>query len=470
MRVKRIAGRRIVGGTPLLVKGALALILLSRAASGFHVSPDGDDANPGSKAEPFATIGRARKAVRQLIARGLDADVRVLVRAGAYYLPEGLVFGPDDSGTDRFRVTYAAYPGEVPVLVGGVRLTRWNRYKGRIVVAEIPGGLRPGQLFEDGRRMPLARAPNTGYFHLERPLTGKEHTDFVYRAGELDPRGWDTSGARVFIWPGHDWFSQDKPIARIDREARVVTMGTRHGYAMKPGNRYFVKNVLALLDAPGECMIDLDRHKVYAWPRKEPVGARTMVASTAEALITVRGSDGRPVRNLHFEGFDLSIADGDAVKITDAEDPENPKSMDRILARLGIKTIDWSYKTDCCGASHVIARQDVVFRLVGKLYQKALEAGANCIVVSCQMCQANLDMYQDKIGKELGTELYLPIIYFTELIGLAMGDRGVDTWLSRHFVDPRELVKRLEAERLEAEKLEAEKLAKKEKAKKAKSQ
>lgn len=157
-------------------------------------------------------------------------------------------------------------------------------------------------------------------------------------------------------------------------------------------------------------------------------------------------------------------------KITDAEDPENPMSMDRILARLGIKTIDWSYKTDCCGASHVIARQDVVFRLVGKLYQKALEAGANCIVVSCQMCQANLDMYQDKIGKELGTELYLPIIYFTELIGLAMGDRGVDTWLSRHFVDPRELVKRLEAERLEAEKLEAEKLAKKEKAKKAKSQ
>jgi heterodisulfide reductase subunit B len=123
-------------------------------------------------------------------------------------------------------------------------------------------------------------------------------------------------------------------------------------------------------------------------------------------------------------------------KITDAENCENPMSMDKILSRLGAQAIDWAYKTDCCGASHVVDRPDMVFRMVGRLYERALDLGANCIVVSCQMCQANLDIYQDKISQQLGLVVDLPIIYFTELIGLAIKNREVEGWLSRHFVDP----------------------------------
>jgi heterodisulfide reductase subunit B len=123
-------------------------------------------------------------------------------------------------------------------------------------------------------------------------------------------------------------------------------------------------------------------------------------------------------------------------KITDAKDWENPMSMDLIVARLGGEPIDWAYKTDCCGASHVVDRPDMVFKMVGKLYRRALEGGANCVVVSCQMCQANLDIYQDKIAAELGMAVDLPIIYFTELIGLAMKAPEVTTWLGRHFVNP----------------------------------
>lgn len=127
-------------------------------------------------------------------------------------------------------------------------------------------------------------------------------------------------------------------------------------------------------------------------------------------------------------------------RITDADNCENPMSMDRILERLGAEVIPWSYKTDCCGASHVIARPDVVYQLVRKLYEKAIAAGANCIVVSCQMCQANLDMYQDRVGRELKTDYYLPVLYFTELIGLALGHGDANTWFSRHFVDPTRLL------------------------------
>ncbi len=126
--------------------------------------------------------------------------------------------------------------------------------------------------------------------------------------------------------------------------------------------------------------------------------------------------------------------------ITDAAACENPTSMDRIMERLGAEVIPWSFKTDCCGASHVIAREDIVLELVKGLYEKADAAGANCIAVSCQMCQANLDMYQEKICQKFETEYYLPVIYFTELIGLAMAHRRVKTWFSRHFVDPARLL------------------------------
>jgi heterodisulfide reductase subunit B2 len=127
--------------------------------------------------------------------------------------------------------------------------------------------------------------------------------------------------------------------------------------------------------------------------------------------------------------------------ITGAVDFENPQSMDRIMKAVGATPIPWPYKTDCCGASLMISRPDMGSRLVGKLYDMANRVGAQAIVVSCQMCQANLDMYQDKIDADWGRELALPVLYFTELIGLAWGLPGIDSWLSRHFADPRPLLR-----------------------------
>ncbi|MFP3869466.1 MAG: CoB--CoM heterodisulfide reductase iron-sulfur subunit B family protein [Syntrophobacteria bacterium] len=127
-------------------------------------------------------------------------------------------------------------------------------------------------------------------------------------------------------------------------------------------------------------------------------------------------------------------------KVTDAARPENPINMESLLKTLGAQVIDWPYKTDCCGASHAVARPDIVFRLVHRLYEGAVRAGANCIAVSCQMCQANLDMYQREICLEFGSRHYLPVFYFTELIGMALGHGEVSLWLHRHFVDPQPLL------------------------------
>jgi heterodisulfide reductase subunit B len=130
-------------------------------------------------------------------------------------------------------------------------------------------------------------------------------------------------------------------------------------------------------------------------------------------------------------------------EITEATDFENPQALDRIIQNLGATAIPWPYKTDCCGASQVFSRRDIVSHLVGKLYDMAQRVGAQAIVVSCQMCQANLDMHQETIGAHWGKPFAFPIYYFSELIGLAHNVAGVEKWLSRHITDPFSLLRQL---------------------------
>ena len=103
---------------------------------------------------------------------------------------------------------------------------------------------------------------------------------------------------------------------------------------------------------------------------------------------------------------------------------------------LGADPIPWSYKTDCCGASLVMTRTDIVKKLTERLLSMAKEAEADCLVTGCPMCHANLDTRQGELEKETGKSYDLPILYFTELMGLALGHRDVKKWLGRHITDP----------------------------------
>jgi heterodisulfide reductase subunit B len=123
-------------------------------------------------------------------------------------------------------------------------------------------------------------------------------------------------------------------------------------------------------------------------------------------------------------------------KITGSVDYEDPTDMDNIAKALRVDVRPWSYKTDCCGASFSISRQDIVYTLVKRLYDKAIETGAECMIVSCQMCQANLDLYQKDISRHFGESYNIPIFYFTELIGLGLGLKEAPSWLKMHMVDP----------------------------------
>ena len=127
-------------------------------------------------------------------------------------------------------------------------------------------------------------------------------------------------------------------------------------------------------------------------------------------------------------------------RVTDARNPEDPQSMDNLMKALGANVRNWSYKTDCCGAGHVLTLPDIADKLIQKLFDMATEAGADCIVAGCPMCQSNLDTRQKQISLETATEYSIPIFYFTELMGLAFGHPSAKEWLGRHMVDPRPLL------------------------------
>jgi len=123
-------------------------------------------------------------------------------------------------------------------------------------------------------------------------------------------------------------------------------------------------------------------------------------------------------------------------KITGIKEYENPQHMDSLMELLGAEPIPWSYKADCCGASLVMTRTDIVRKLSGKLLSMAKEAEADGLVTGCPMCHANLDTRQEELAKEGGGNHGLPIFYFTELIGLALGHKDAKKWLGRHITDP----------------------------------
>lgn len=122
-------------------------------------------------------------------------------------------------------------------------------------------------------------------------------------------------------------------------------------------------------------------------------------------------------------------------EITGFDDEENPHTMDDIMQALGAETIDWSHKTECCGASLATSRPDVGGKMIYEILRNASEAGAECIVTACPLCMMNLDMRQAGTEKKFNTKFNIPVYYVTELLAIACGDSPQTVGTHRHFVE-----------------------------------
>jgi len=121
-------------------------------------------------------------------------------------------------------------------------------------------------------------------------------------------------------------------------------------------------------------------------------------------------------------------------KVMQFDECEYPMAMDNVLRALGITTLDWSYKTDCCGGALAMTRTDVVLKLTHDILEEAVAVGANAIAVACPLCHVNLDTRQAEVEREYGAHYGLPVFYFTQLMGLAFGIPPEKLGLQKHFV------------------------------------
>ncbi|MFC1998074.1 CoB--CoM heterodisulfide reductase iron-sulfur subunit B family protein [Chloroflexota bacterium] len=103
------------------------------------------------------------------------------------------------------------------------------------------------------------------------------------------------------------------------------------------------------------------------------------------------------------------------------DDKENPQSMDKLVEAIGGTPVQFEMKARCCGASMVMSEEDLAVGLINKILKNAVEAGADCIIAACPLCQLNLDAYQAKAKKKNEEGYEIPVLFFTQLLGLALG-------------------------------------------------
>ncbi|MFH1468402.1 MAG: CoB--CoM heterodisulfide reductase iron-sulfur subunit B family protein [Pseudomonadota bacterium] len=131
-------------------------------------------------------------------------------------------------------------------------------------------------------------------------------------------------------------------------------------------------------------------------------------------------------------------------EVTQFDDVEQPESMEAVCAAVGARPVPWNLRTECCGAGFSLSRTGSVIRMGRGILDDARAAGAKAVIVGCPMCHSNLDMRQAAMNREAGAAP-IPILYITELVGLALGIDPKVLGLQRHYVSTGALLEGLQA-------------------------
>ncbi|GAB4280689.1 MAG: methylene tetrahydrofolate reductase subunit B HdrB [Deferrisomatales bacterium] len=188
-----------------------------------------------------------------------------------------------------------------------------------------------------------------------------------------------------------------------------------------------VKKAQTALEARGEEARRLERVLEFAWAGGPRVLSLVDFLEEPGVLEALRRAVKRPLQGLKLVAY-YGCQLVRPPRVTGRRSWENPTAMEEACRAVGAEVIDWSYKVDCCGADLALTHPDRAAALCGKLAQRARQAGADAVVVSCGLCQANLDMRQGGVG--------IPILYITEVLGEALQVPGRDKWWKKHMVDP----------------------------------
>jgi len=325
----------------------------------FYVSPQGNDSwsgtlpgpNRGRDDGPFATLERARDAVRALKRQGKlpRGGVTVWLRGGTYFRQTPFALTAEDSGHTDSPILYSAYRNEKVRIVGGKNISGWKpvtdttilrrlpseardkvvytdlrkqgittfgqmRRRGFGLPATVPAGL---ELFYGGKPMPLARYPNEGWLKIAGTPAGQHGGRFTCG----DPRLKRWAEARDVWVHGYwtwDWADSYEKVVSIDPDRGEIATAEPHGvYGYTPGKRFRVLNLLEELDAPGEWYLDRDTGVLIFYPPDEGNG-EAMVSLTETPLMTLQDVSYVKIQGVTFEvcrGTGVEVRGGSRVVI-----------------------------------------------------------------------------------------------------------------------------------------------------------
>ena len=308
-----------------------------------YVATSGNDSWSGTRPEPnaagtdgpFATLTRARDAAREL----RTGDVDILIREGLHLLTETFVIGLRDSAGTSRTITYAACPGEKPILSAGVPVTSWRRPSE--FPPELPEATRPHvwvadvadhpamkpmpdertprflTLFRGARELPRARGPGFSPANDE-PKGSKNYNDVEFPPGAVQ-RYANLADAELRIVPSQFWVMNLLPLAAVDEAGSTLTTAQPGTYTlgknrMTDRDNAWIENALELLDQPDEWVLDAKRGLLWYWPSDGEPGP-DIVAPALTELVRVEGEvdyDGptdQPVEGIVFR--DLTFTHGD---------------------------------------------------------------------------------------------------------------------------------------------------------------
>ncbi len=300
----------------------LALTATTLQAADYYVSPSGDDRHPGSQGKPFATISRARDAIREAKKKSPNRDYTVLLRGGTYRLKDTVTFGLQDSAAEGRTITYAAYPGEKPVFTSTAPVTGWKK-EGRLWVTDLPKPAKPIRTLYDSQGR-LQRARSAPFTPTKDYRAVPELDKFTLHFPPGAIKNWpNLQDVELVIRPNFGWVLNILPLESVDESASVARTRIPASYHMvkirwglrdvNTKGTAWIENSLDALDEPGEWVQDTVNAKLYLWPRTDKPEAIEAPQLTEllkiEGEIDYNGPRDKPVRGLVFRGLSFTGAD-----------------------------------------------------------------------------------------------------------------------------------------------------------------
>ena len=304
----------------LIILALLVVLPIGLTAAQIYVAPRGNDANPGTVAQPVATPQRAQMLVRNLIAAGLSNSVEVVFADGIYEMSAPLELRPEDSGTAAFPITWKAATNSAVVLSGGRRITGiWTNGGDGIWHNDLAGvGLGTNQwnfrqLFVNGQRAVRARYPNVTSANPFLYATGGS-TSYVIINSKLVKSSWGTAAdAQINIVPQSRFFNQWNTVTGVNTNTgRIDIADSERHRLIDSGSWFWIEGVQSELDEPNEWFLNPTTGRLYYMPTNG-VNPNTLefVAPYLNRIVNVKGdvNAGTHVHHVNFDSLEFRYTD-----------------------------------------------------------------------------------------------------------------------------------------------------------------